>query len=163
MSSDVESPGVSEAVYLEVSALIRHYSKLRFTIMTVFFAVNGAAFAFLTQEGQVEHFFVRATIFAALGGCTVFGYLEFRLAAELNKLEAVAAPYERANRFDIFTRRLNTRIQTRWVVICLYVAAGLFWVWLYVFGEWKSLRSDDPAESKQTSVFESGTIEGKTG
>ncbi len=119
----------------ELGLQIRHYSNLRFAVLTVFFAFLGGAITIGTnlQQQVVNEFYIISVKIASLLGTLVFWYFELRLAGFLEKYEARADEIEKQLKYQVYSGRLKVRIKTTWVTGTLYFVVLLFWFLAILF------------------------------
>ena len=119
----------------ELGSQIRHYSNLRFAILTVFFAFLGGAITIGTslQQQSVNEFYIISVKIAGLLGTIVFWYFEWRLASFLENYEARADEIEKQLKYQVYSGRLKVRIKTSWVTGVLYLVVLLFWILALLF------------------------------
>jgi hypothetical protein len=114
----------------EIGLQIRHYSNLRFAVLTVLFAFLGGAVTISTnlQQQSINEFYVTSVKVAGLLGTLVFWYFELRLAGFLEKYETRADEIEKQLKYQVYSGRLKVRIKTTWIMGSLYFAVLLFWI-----------------------------------
>ena len=126
--------------YSELSQLIRHYSSLRFTILTVFFAlmagVGSLAFGILGFEQTLNAIAVAAV---KLGGAfltLVFIYLDQQIFLYMNRFMKRARELEEILDIDILKQIVERVINRKWptpigagtIHLLVYVPAAALWV-----------------------------------
>lgn len=124
-----------KAEYDELTHAMRHYSSLRFAILTVFFAVIGGLIAISFNPTPANQFVQMSTRFGGLLATVVFAIYEYRLEVYLLNFENRAIHIERVLGYKIYTERskgslplLSTRLATR----TLYGVVTTFWLLSFV-------------------------------
>lgn len=119
----------------EIGHQLRHYSSLRFAILTVFFAFLGGAVSIGTtlQQQQIQDFYVISVKLGGFLGTLVFWFFEMRIGRNFVRYEIRADEIEKQLGFHVYSGRLNVTIKTPWVTAVLYSAVLIFWILALMF------------------------------
>ncbi|HET6425371.1 MAG TPA: hypothetical protein VFG20_16910 [Planctomycetaceae bacterium] len=119
---------ISVHEFNELSSALRHYSALRFAILTLFFAVTGGNVTFLYGTDDVPLFVIAASKLAGIVVTVVLWYFEYRIQDEFLHLERRLASVESKLGYDVYTRRSRYRFNLFWLTSLLYGVVLLFWL-----------------------------------
>lgn len=127
-----DGQGNTQHEYGELCLTLRHYSALRFAILTVFFAVTGGltALAFGSGSQQPGQFLSIAVAIGGLLSVFVFWTFETRLIAYMHYFEGRAAELERQLGYQIYSGRPRSKlsfVRTPVATRLLYVVVAIFW------------------------------------
>ena len=112
----------------EISDSIRHYSNLRFAVLTLFFAFAGAGISFLYGEHPPKQSFaIIGTQLAGIVGSLILWFFEYRIQDEFLHLERRAATVEKELGYDVYRRRTRFRIRMFWLTSIFFGGVILFW------------------------------------
>lgn len=116
--------------YSEATQALRHYSGLRFAILTVFFAYVGGLVTLLSNQTL---FIVLSAKIGGLIGVLVFWIFELRLAGYIDHYEKRIFELEKDLHYKIYTGRdvkiLGVKfISVRNTTWLMYFAIFVFWV-----------------------------------
>ena len=112
----------------EISESIRHYSNLRFAVLTLFFAFAGACISFVYGEHPPkQQFAIVATQLAGIIGSLVLWFFEYRIQNEFTHLERRAATVEKELGYDVYGRRTRFRVRMFWLTSFFFAGVILFW------------------------------------
>lgn len=133
MDEKTEAQNLLRHEYSEVNQNFRHYSALRFAILTVYFAGTGLllSVAFGTPSTPTE----QLRFGAKVGGLiitAVFFVFEHILNEYLRHFAKVAIELEKLLGYRQFSSRPAFRIQTRHATYSLYALLTLFWLYALV-------------------------------
>ncbi len=115
--------------YSEVNQNFRHYSNLRFAILSVFFAGAGLLFSIAFGPINSTAYF---RMLAKLGGLLitiVFFIFEHILNEYLRHFAKVAIELEELLGYRQFKSRPQFRVQTRHATYGLYILLLVFWIY----------------------------------
>lgn len=120
--------------YSEINQNFRHYSALRFAILTVYFAGTGILLSvtFGTTSNTTESL----RFLAKVGGLVitiVFLIFEHILNEYLRHFAKVAVELEKSLGYRQFSTRPAFRVQTRHATYSLYFLLTLFWVYALIW------------------------------
>jgi hypothetical protein len=141
----ISSPEDRRAEYTEVNSNIRHYSSLRFAILTVFFGATGglASVAFnVFNLRNLDPYVVSLTARIA-GFCVTLLFFKYELLVQsvLKHNRQVGANLEKAMGLIQIQKRPNTLIDiSRWAARLLYIVFLAFWLWTI----WETVRTVQP-------------------
>lgn len=114
--------------FTEIGNSIRHYSALRFAILTLFFAFAGGTISFVYGEHPPSEVLAKVgTQIAGIVGSLVLWFFEYRLQEEFLHLERRSAQIEQQLEYNVYKRRTLLRIRMFWLTSLLYGGVVLFW------------------------------------
>jgi hypothetical protein len=117
--------------YAELGAAMRHYSALRFAILTVFFALVGGLISISFSPSNTNQFVMISTRIGGLVETLAFWVFEYRLEIYMRHFEHRAKELEKALGYNIYTGRKQGGfrfISTPLAIRGLYLAVIIFWV-----------------------------------
>jgi membrane associated rhomboid family serine protease len=117
--------------YEQVCDTLRHYSNLRFVVLTVFFAFVGGDVAFIygrEKTAPLSPFVALAAKMAGVYGTLIFWFIEWRISGYVNSLEKRAKELEEKLDYKIFHRRAETKFKVMFLFWPMYVGTFLFWI-----------------------------------
>ncbi|MDW8305432.1 MAG: hypothetical protein RML33_11425, partial [Acidobacteriota bacterium] len=115
----------------ELGQAMRHYSALRFAILTVFFALVGGLITISFDALSANQFMIVATRVGGLIGTLAFLVFEYRLEVYMSHFENRAAELEKALGYNIYTGRKQGGVRfisTPLAIRLLYFAVIIFWI-----------------------------------
>lgn len=126
-------PSNHQHEYSELCLTLRHYSALRFAILTVFFAVTGGLTAIGFEPGGVRPggFLSIAVGTGGLLSVLVFWIFEERLIAYMRHHENRASELEKHLGYNVYSGRPKSRlpfVKTPVATRLLYVLVAVFWL-----------------------------------
>ncbi|MEJ5240079.1 MAG: hypothetical protein WHS87_02665 [Anaerolineales bacterium] len=119
--------------YAEVNQNFRHYSSLRFAILSVFFAIVGLLFSIAFGPINSTTYFSMLAKFGGLLITVVFFIFEHILNEYLRHFAKVAMELEELLGYRQFKSRPQFRVQTRHATYGLYILLLIFWVYALVW------------------------------
>ena len=121
--------------YSEVCQNFRHYSALRFAMMTVFFATVGGLATVAFPDKQASFGFLNTA--ARIGGLTItltFFLLEVILEGYLRHYAGVAMKLEQSLGYSQFSTRPRFRgLRTKHATWTIYALLAVFWAYILLF------------------------------
>ena len=117
--------------YSELGEALRHYSALRFAILTVFFALVGGLISISFSPSNTNQFVIISTRVGGLLGTLAFWVFEYRLEIYMSHFEHRAKELEEALGYNIYTGRKQGGfrfISTPLAIRGLYSAVIIFWI-----------------------------------
>jgi hypothetical protein len=115
--------------YSEVNQNFRHYSALRFAILSVFFAGIGLLFSIAFGPIDSTAYFRMLAKFGGLLITIVFFIFEHILNEYLRHFAKVAMELEELLGYKQFKSRPQFRVQTRHATYGLYILLVVFWIY----------------------------------
>lgn len=129
----MENRDYVQSEYNELGSAIRHYSALRFAMLTIFFALVGGLITFAFDHAQTSSF---ATVTAKLGGVLVtfvFWVFEYRLSAYMAFFDRRSVELEQKLGYAIYSARQKSQpwlgiFSTPRVSKILFASVSVFWI-----------------------------------
>jgi hypothetical protein len=125
--SEITTP-IGSDEYREINLTIRHYSNMRFLIIPIFFAFNGAIF-FGLKEDVVKNIYIVIAI-ACLS--TIVGIVFSVLEGVLNHYMERFVAHARSNFVTFWSSRPDTSVVS-YSILVLYASFSVFWWGLIIF------------------------------
>lgn len=122
--------------FQEIGQLIRHYSNLRFAVLTVFLGFLGGAVTIGAnlQIQAVSSFYILSIKAAGLLGTLVFWYFEWRIGQTFVHLEKRVEKLEKKLGYKTYTGRLSIKLKTPYIMTILYGIVFIFWILSFFLG-----------------------------
>lgn len=115
--------------YAEVMASIRHYSTLRFAMLTVFVAISGGLLSVLYSDTAPAPL-IRLAPLLGVAAALIFGWLEITLDKYLSAFGKVADALKPDGHWR---QRPHKAVQRTYIPLRgMYVVSLLMWSWLAV-------------------------------
>lgn len=126
--------------YSEICSALRHYSALRFAVLTVFFALLAGlvtvVFGDFQQNQQSINFIDKSAKIGGIFGTFIFWIFEERILSTMRYLERRVSDLEGYLGYKQYSpqrRRTFLYIKTQYATRMLYIMIGMFWVLSFFF------------------------------
>jgi hypothetical protein len=122
-----------ESEYSELGSAIRHYSALRFAMLTIFFALIGGLMTFAFDHAQTSGFVTVATKIGGVLVTFVFWVFEYRVSAYMACFDQRAFELEQKLGYAIYSARQKSQpwlgiFSTPRASRILFAACSVFWI-----------------------------------